>query len=1409
MDKQLLKALDNLSVGLEALAEALKQKNAKSETGSALQSGNFENSLQSITVELKSIKKDTQEILKNQQTIIALQKKKSSDNKTEAVEEAGGKKKESAIKKGVTTILLIAVAVLAIGLAFKLVGKIDFLSVIALSAGIWLISLAFERVARMNLSMKQGAVASIIIIMMSLAVTVSSHILSKVAKVSFGQLVTAGAIIGMFALAGPRLGQLMNELGKMKIFSLIKSVVALPIVLVAVAMGIRKASWELAKITPISFSKAMTGILIAGMFTVIAYGLPKLMDAVGKISIWNILTGKAPKIALVMAAVAIGITAASQYMQRIQPIGFQQAMTGILIAAMFTVVSYGIYKITQAVGSIKWADMLKLPTMLALMATGIALSAWIFWKAKPYIDGIGFITSLRILLLGVTIGAIAIVVAFAIKILGNASWKTILQIPTLFTLMATGIAASAWILAKAQPSIDKLTFMTILKILLLGAALAVVTLIVAFTAKIMGKMSWSQVVKVPVFYTLIATAIAASAFILSKAKSSFDKMTLSMLIKLAIYGIVVAIAVAAMGLVIKFFKILGIGVKDAVKGGLAIVAVALTIMLTSRILNMGKYGSYPKLKWVLGVSAALGAFGLAAILLGTQALNPFFYAGMGLTLLVAATIIATSHILSKGSYKKYPTMKWLLGTTAAMGAFAAGAILLGFNAINPFFYAGLGLLCMVAETIVSVSNILKQGKYNLPGLGTWAKSVAILYTLFTPLIITLGAVGAASAVIEFFGGGNPFEAGRGMLEDIAWSIVGVSKILSFGTWKQGPTRAWAEGVSIALGAFAPVYKMLVDSAIFEAFGMGGVGPDEFAEGIKTVAKGITAAAWYFAKNKSAFVNGPPVKWAKGVSLAIGGFAPVFKVMENFPFTGGKKIAKAMIHVAHAIVEVARVLSRAGSKGLFAKGTYPSKKWGQGVGESLKAFAPIFDYMFENSSGWFDDDEGTVIDNMKYGMKQIAWGIYDVSHALAGGKYDAFPSAKWAAGIETAVHKFFDIMYYLSTEKGIGAGEFSRRASIIADSAWAMASTANAFYYNRKAFSYVLPKNWIMNNKVNIIGYAKLALLLDKMLVTEKTVTSTSSSFGGLSSSSSSRTVRERRDLSLPRDVAVQMAVIARIIFYNKKFFNVKINPSWIKGLSYNALSYVNLALKLDKMLTVEKEITTTSIGVFGSSTSTKKVKEKKNLAIVNEVAWKLVETAAILWTGRKFFGMKINPFYMRAVGQNMIDFSYVIKKLSEQEGGLMSRIGSAVGGFFGVDPISQIARRMITLAKGYDAMATALLKLGVALRVLNIKNLQQLGSITRGLSGAGPMPSQEIRRVRPSSYGGEVGKDGEGRPRKEKKKLDLNFEDQKKNEILYVSKQLDKVVKILRSIDRSTSTIDEYIALQTAGDLMAPPPIQT
>ena len=190
MDKKLLKALDNLSNSLEMIADALQSGEASSDTGAALQSGDFIKDIKEINEGVKSIKVDTQQILKNQQTIIELSKKKEADKKTGDFEGASDPKKESAIKKGVATILLIAVAVLAIGMAFKLVGDINVLSVIGLALAITVVAIAFEKIAKLDLTVKQAAVASLTMVMMSVAVTASSWVLGMIEPVSFLKMLT-------------------------------------------------------------------------------------------------------------------------------------------------------------------------------------------------------------------------------------------------------------------------------------------------------------------------------------------------------------------------------------------------------------------------------------------------------------------------------------------------------------------------------------------------------------------------------------------------------------------------------------------------------------------------------------------------------------------------------------------------------------------------------------------------------------------------------------------------------------------------------------------------------------------------------------------------------------------------------------------------------------------------------------------------------------------------------------------------------------------------------------------------------------------------------------------------------------------------------------------------------------------
>jgi hypothetical protein len=134
MDKKLLDSLSNLSLALENIASALKDKReASSGTANAIKGGDFVKEIKEIHIGIKSLQKDSKQILANQQTIMKMGKQGSGKKESVAEDLGKDKKSQKNFKEGIGVILLIAVAVLAIGVAFKLVGKVNFLSVIARS----------------------------------------------------------------------------------------------------------------------------------------------------------------------------------------------------------------------------------------------------------------------------------------------------------------------------------------------------------------------------------------------------------------------------------------------------------------------------------------------------------------------------------------------------------------------------------------------------------------------------------------------------------------------------------------------------------------------------------------------------------------------------------------------------------------------------------------------------------------------------------------------------------------------------------------------------------------------------------------------------------------------------------------------------------------------------------------------------------------------------------------------------------------------------------------------------------------------------------------------------------------------------------------------------------------------------
>lgn len=823
MDKKLLDALNNLSDSLDLISQTLAEKKAESSTSKALEEGNFSAQIKEISNGIKKLQSDNQKILKNQNTILAMSKKK--EDKTSVIGDVGtDKKQESNIKKGVGTILLIAVAVLAIGMAFKLVGNVNFLSVIGLALAITIISIAFEKIAKLKLTTKQAYETSLVIVMISGAITISSWILSLIRPIGFRQAIT-GILIGvMFAALSKNLA---NVFVAAVVFDKLKvSPAKLVLALLGISAAITASSWVLSLIRPIGLGQAVTAILISIMFSVISYNLHKIAGGVVAFEKTGVKPGSLVKTLLGISA---AIVASSWVLSLTKPIGFGQAITAILIGAMFAVVSFNLGKI----------------------ATGVIA----FEKTKVKA------TSLIMVLVGI----------------------------------ATAITASSWILSLVKP----LGFQQVLTAIVIAVMFAAMSYIMPQLAlgllvieKYIGK---SKIWLIPVVFIAISIAIMVSSAILSKT----TPVPFMLLLKILVMSIVLAVSAVVLGIAAAILA--EVGVTNILKGSVAIIIIAATIMVSSWLLDKGTYKNYPDWKWALGVGLSLIMFSAPIILLGIVAMSGIgalaILAGAAMTLLVASTIVGTSYILSTGIYNNYPNLNWATGVGLSLTAFGMGMLALGSIALTGIGYlailAGSSIILTISETIVEAASILSKGKFT-----------------------------------------------------------------------GGPSRDWAEGISLALGAFTPIYGMLMANSIMSIFG-GGVSPDDFSTAIMTISNGIVTAADVLGKSPGIWKNGPSKAWAEGVGTAIGAFAPVYKVLSESKgwFSSGPSVGEmkeSIMTISQGIVDAANFFGQ--NTASFDISKIPTREWGENVGNAIGAFMPALDFISKNS-GIFSDGTDILLDGI--------------------------------------------------------------------------------------------------------------------------------------------------------------------------------------------------------------------------------------------------------------------------------------------------------------------------------------------------------------------------------------------------------------------------------------------------------------
>ena len=794
MADKIIDTLNDLSKAIEEMAKSLQQK--KTEEKNVLNSFFTSSSgkiVEEIKLGVKNIKKDTEEILKNQKTLISLSK----DKQSKAGLFEGSSEKKSKIKDGVSTVLLIAAGVLAIGVAFKMIGQVDFLSVIALSISLPLVAMAFEKIAQMK-DLKPAEMKNIFftIVTMATSITVASWIMGMIRPISIWQGVTAILIAGTFAVVSYGIEKIAKGVKDVTAMDLIK----MPLVLFSVGLAITLASQVMGGIKPISIGQGVTAILIAGTFAVISYGIEGITK-----SIKNINAKQMALMPVVLVTFALAITLSSQIMRGIHVITIGQALTGIAVAATLAIMALALPALAYAVEKTDLKTAAKMVLILPLLALSIAASSWALQLVVPVKDLFGVVLlSLAVGVMGVAVGA----TMWALNAMGVGPKEAFLGGLSIIIIAGT-IAAASQLLALGNyngqyPGISWAAGVGLsivgfgLSAIILGAAMETGAGAIALGLGVIGVLA-------------VAGAILATSAILGVGTyGNYPTLAWSSGVALSLG----AFGIGMLGLGAFILGSFGAGLLVLGAGAAGVMVVSKAIVDSSVILGTGVYTGGPTKEWAEGISLALGAFAPIFKVLFDRGIIGLFSKGPSADDFAKAITTVSNGIVTAGQFfMKVPNI-WTGGPTAEWSAGVGGAL----AAFTPIFDAlakssglfGSGpspsdmikAMTSVAGGIVAVGKTFADanGEWSMAPTSEWSAGVSAALSAFAPIFDYLNANSGWFS--------TPTANLTNAITGIANAIVSSSIVLANGNYTSTIPEGYMKSMSDNIKAYVDIIEYL-------------------------------------------------------------------------------------------------------------------------------------------------------------------------------------------------------------------------------------------------------------------------------------------------------------------------------------------------------------------------------------------------------------------------------------------------------------------------------------------------------------------------------------------------------------------------------------------------------------------------
>jgi len=692
IDQKFVEKLELFTNSLEQITELLKEQTKKDNTDvvNKLLKNMDEDRMSVVIEELKAVRTDLKEIKTDTKSIKSsideLKKEKERNNLFNRIQDPENKDK---IVDGIKVIGLIAGGVLAIGLAFKIVGEVDYLSVLSLSAGMVATGYAFTMISKnlkeQKLSLKDIFLTASVLPIMAAGLVISSAIFSRglftLTKEQGFTLVVISATMGMAMYLMTKAITDTKKVSEGKIETNLSSYMMLPVILPLIASGILISGWILSAVPTIAPSK----LLSIGVITLIA-----------GVSLW------------------------------------------LMTKALSKTKKEGDGKDLKS----NFQNYLALPVILPLIASGLVAASIIYLMMKTMSKD----EAIDLLLTSAAIGASMLVMIPTIYLLSKTGLKPgdTAKMTLILPLIAGGIAVSSWILSEGIYDESKVpsykwSLMTGLSFIVFGGSMFLLGKFLKQQEIIIGGLAVLGVA----FVMMVASKIINDGSY--KSFPSYD-WSLGVGLSFLVFGG----SMAALGWLSMIGG--GLGMVALLAGGLATIGMSYVMVEVDRVISGGSYKKFPSYDWSKGVGLSFLVFGGSMAALGGLIITGIgavaLLAGAAAVWGLGELMVEVDDILSGGKWKKdsYPSEEWAkgVGTSLVLFAEAAGSSSIWDKVTDWIFGSNKDTMVGLATEMIKVAETLGSSTIwdkNLKHPSEkWAKGVGISMMYFAQIFEILDKV---------------------------------------------------------------------------------------------------------------------------------------------------------------------------------------------------------------------------------------------------------------------------------------------------------------------------------------------------------------------------------------------------------------------------------------------------------------------------------------------------------------------------------------------------------------------------------------------------------------------------------------------------------------------------------------------